>query len=123
MSSISNIQVPDYMVTGGRGGQFDIGLAHEYATKCHNLGFVPRKFREWPRLRAQTFALTKAPAGREDEQREFVRDVEDAVSGFVKMDGAERTSVERAQEREAIFSRYAALLNFVQIVGGWDSKL
>ncbi|KAL4948699.1 hypothetical protein BDW69DRAFT_175960 [Aspergillus filifer] len=121
MSSISNIQVPDHMVAGGRGGQFDSTSAAEYATKCHSLGFVPRKFREWPRLRAQTFALTKAPAGREGEQREFVREIESAVSEFVKIDAAERS--EREDEREAVFSRYAALLNYVQIVGGWDSKL
>ncbi|KAL4792398.1 hypothetical protein BDV19DRAFT_392236 [Aspergillus venezuelensis] len=123
MSSISNIQVPDYMVAGGRGGQFNTESAYKYAAKCHNLGFVPRKFREWSRLRAQTFALTKAPAGREDEQREFVRGIENAVFEFVNLDDAERTSSERADEREAIFSRYAALLNYVQIVGGWDSKL
>ncbi|KAL4937328.1 hypothetical protein BDV06DRAFT_227051 [Aspergillus oleicola] len=106
------------MVSSGLSGQFDTESAAAYAIACHDLGYVKRKLCEWPRLRAQTIALTKVPEGRVDDQKKFMRYLDVAVAGFVAMDADKRN--DSFEEKDRIFSRYAAFLNYIHVIGGWS---
>ncbi|KAL4913870.1 hypothetical protein BDW62DRAFT_191639 [Aspergillus aurantiobrunneus] len=71
---------------------------------------------EWPKWRAQTVAISKAKTEEERvEKHQFLTATLEDVQRYISRPGA--VPGVDSQERTAVFSRYAAVLNFIEVAG------
>ncbi|KAL4924238.1 uncharacterized protein BDV17DRAFT_295555 [Aspergillus undulatus] len=116
VSKISG-EVPDFIVSGGWGGQFDTDSAEWYAFTCHSTGTLFGSMKKLSRRRAEIIAQAKVSKGREQDQKQFVNYIQHEVQEYVSREGVSVGA--QTEERNRLFFRYAAFLNYVQVMGGW----
>ncbi|KAL4764559.1 uncharacterized protein BDW70DRAFT_170737 [Aspergillus foveolatus] len=109
-------EIPQFVIEGGRGGRFDAALAEQYALRCSTLSKTAFLRKEGPRLLAQFKATRSVPDGERVRYNKFLvttlRTVEELI------DRSRRQKFADSEERNKVFSRYAAFLNFVEVQGG-----
>ncbi|KAL4900213.1 hypothetical protein BDW74DRAFT_182969 [Aspergillus multicolor] len=127
--------IPDFVLKGGKGGRFDPILAHRYALTSATMSTAKLLLHETPRLLAQFRATRAVPRGQRVAYNKFLVTTLRSVEGFVEreLQARQRNSNRNSRnvggssgtgftvstaERDDVFTRYAAFLNFVEVQGG-----
>ncbi|KAL4817070.1 hypothetical protein BDW67DRAFT_184145 [Aspergillus spinulosporus] len=108
--------IPDFVIEGGHGGRFDATLAEQYALRCSTLSKITSLRKEGPRLLAQFKATRGVPEGERVRYNKFLVTTLRTVERSIER--SRRRIVVDSEERNEVFSRYAAFLNFVEVQGG-----